>query len=73
MITAKKLIKLGFERKEIQGQEYYEKENYILKSELGKWLICSRDDGIITTTLFVIETEKELEKHYKESTKKSLK
>jgi hypothetical protein len=52
---------------------YYDKDDYILKSELGKRLTCANHEGIIITTLLVIATEQELEKHYLESTSKNLK
>jgi hypothetical protein len=73
MITAARLIELGFEKKEISGSVYYAKDDYILKSELVKWLTCANHEGIIITTLLVIATEQELEKHYLESTSKNLK
>jgi hypothetical protein len=73
MLTADRLIEIGFEKKEIQGSVYYDKDNYILKPELGKWLTCANHDGTIITTLLIIETEQELEKHFLESTTKNLK
>lgn len=73
MITAERLIKLGFDKKEIDGSVFYDKENYILKPELGQWLICANHNGTIVTTKLVIETEAELENHYLESTGKNLK
>ena len=73
MLKAERLIELGFEKKKISGSVYYDKEDYILKSELGRWLTCANHEGIIITTLLVIDTEQELEKHYLESTGKNLK
>ena len=73
MITAERLIELGFEKKKINKSEFYNNENYILKPELGQWLICANHAGTIVTTKLVIETEAELERHYLESTGRNLK
>lgn len=68
MITAKRLTQLGFEKKEMHDSVFYNKENYILKPELGQWLICANHNGTIITTKLLIETEIELAKNYFEST-----
>ena len=69
LLTEQRLLELSFIKKGNNSDEYFEKNNFILKPELGLWLFCANHNGIIVTTLLVIETELELAMLYSKSTK----
>ena len=71
-ITANRLLELKFEEKESNGCQYFERNNFILKPELGCWLFCANHNGYIVTTLLVIQTELELASLYHQSVKTNL-
>lgn len=65
MLTSKRLIELGFEKKSENKNTYYEKDKFCLFSMSGKWLVGS-DFGTLATSNTYIETEEELIKYMKE-------
>lgn len=71
-LTIEKLKIFSFTERECSGQKYYERNGFILKPELGKWVFCAEHSGYIITTLLYIETELELAMLYKQSTNKNL-
>ncbi len=71
-LTSERLIELFFTRKTLGIYEYYEKNNFILKPELGQWLFCANHNGTIVTTLLVIQSEIELAMLYHWATSSNL-
>ena len=66
------LHQIGFKSSETNGSLVYDLNGYKLKPELGSWLVIGEHNGNDLTGLEVIDTVKELEKHYLESTGKHL-
>lgn len=71
-LTQHRLIELNFTQKANSGESYFERNKFILKPTLGKWLFCAEHGGYIVTTLLYIETELELAMLYKQSTNSNL-
>jgi hypothetical protein len=71
-LTTEKLKEFSFIERECEGHKYYERNGFILKPTLGKWLFCAEHSGYIVTTLLYIETELELAMLYKQSTHSNL-
>ena len=72
MLTEERLNELGFDRRILNGEPYFIRNGFILKTELGKWLLCAEHSGYIVTTLLWIETEMELAMLYNKSTNSNL-
>ncbi|WP_369752206.1 hypothetical protein AB3G34_09050 [Flavobacterium sp. WC2409] len=68
MITARKLEEFGFVKETKENEIIYYKGIYGLKYESNNWLIIGKHSGENITGMNVIETVKDLKKHYKEST-----
>ena len=72
ILTSERLIELSFIQKSFGETIYFEKNNFILKEELGQWLFCANHNSVIVTTLLVIKTEVELAMLYNWSTNNNL-
>ncbi len=61
-LTAKRLLELGFEQRQQQGNVYFEKNKFCLFLVNGVWSVGS-DFGALATSNTYVTTEEELIKY----------
>lgn len=66
MLTAKRLVELGFKRKTEKETVYFENDKLCLFLTAGVWALGSNYGALATSNIY-IETEEELIKFIKES------